>query len=103
MVAECDRVHALAQQGLGDGAGDARARRGVFRIGDHKIQAVLLTQSTQPGRDLVPARTAHDVANKKNPYHRGTLHLGRTQYQLQNPTPWRPTHRDRFTSGNRRV
>ena len=64
MVAERDGIHARAENGLGDGARDARAGRGVLAVRDDKIDLMLEPDRPEPLVDDIPARPADDVADK---------------------------------------
>jgi hypothetical protein len=63
MVAECDAIDAGRDELAIDAGGEARAIRGVFRVGDDQIEAFSFAQARQrPGDDFF-TRFADDVAD----------------------------------------
>ena len=65
VIARRHHLDAPVEQLIADLAGDAEPRRGVLRVGDDEIDAVVLDEAGEPLPHELAARTADDVADEQ--------------------------------------
>ena len=72
MITAGNEINTGGEYFLSGFRGDAGAASGIFAIGDHQVDAVLLPQSGDEFPDRAPARGSYDVRDKQE-FHRTKL------------------------------